>query len=107
MGLVTFTGCSNEDETLQQQDKGQVQENGTAFITNENTVSSEGETRTSGTYTGSSLSFYWTVGDKLWIKDPVLQQSIKDDIKERIEVNGTDKTDEAKFYFPGTYSAPT
>lgn len=107
VGLVTFTGCSNEDETLQQQDKGQVQENGTAFITNENTVSSEGETRTSGTYTGSSLSFYWTVGDKLWIKDPVLQQSIKDDIKERIEVNGTDKTDEAKFYFPGIYSAPT
>ena len=70
----------------------------------------EPETRTSATYTGSGLDFYWTTGDKIWVKDDNgnYNQNSKDDIDERIAaVPGSRTTDKAKFWMNGSYTSTT
>ncbi len=111
VGLFAFTGCSNEnEEVVEQQHYGQTRgadEKATAFISDDNAVTSDAATRTVGVYTGSSIKFYWTSGDKLWIKESTLKQSVKDDIDERIAANGNGRAEMAKFYFQGVYTNPT
>ena len=111
VGLFAFTGCSNEnEEVVEQQHHGQTRgadEKATAFISDDNAVTSDAATRTVGVYTGSSIKFYWTSGDKLWIKESTLKQSVKDDIDERIAANGNGRAEMAKFYFQGVYTNPT
>lgn len=111
VGLFAFTGCSNEnEEVVEQQHYGQTRgadEKATAFISDYNAVTSDAATRTVGVYTGSSIKFYWTSGDKLWIKESTLKQSVKDDIDERIAANGNGRAEMAKFYFQGVYTNPT
>jgi len=107
LGLFAFTSCSNENEVIerQQQDE-QTTENITAFVSSDTTATPKTTSRTMGVYTGSSIKFYWTSGDKLWVKSSTLKQSVRDDIAERIAANGNGRTDMAKFYFQGVYSAP-
>ena len=111
VGLFAFTSCSNEnEEVVEQQHYGQTRgadEKATAFISDDNAVTSDAATRTVGVYTGSSIKFYWTSGDKLWIKESTLKQSVKDDIDERIAANGNGRAEMAKFYFQGVYTNPT
>ncbi len=111
VGLFAFTSCSNEnEEVVEQQYHGQTRgadEKATAFISDDNAVTSDAATRTVGVYTGSSIKFYWTSGDKLWIKESTLKQSVKDDIDERIAANGNGRAEMAKFYFQGVYTNPT
>ena len=111
VGLFAFTSCSNEnEEVVEQQHYGQTRgadEKATAFISDDNAVTSDAATRTIGVYTGSSIKFYWTSGDKLWIKESTLKQSVKDDIDERIAANGNGRAEMAKFYFQGVYTNPT
>ncbi len=111
VGLFAFTGCSNEnEEVVEQQHHGQTRgadEKATAFISDDNAVTSDAATRTVGVYTGSYIKFYWTSGDKLWIKESTLKQSVKDDIDERIAANGNGRAEMAKFYFQGVYTNPT
>ena len=111
VGLFAFTSCSNEnEEVVEQQHYGQTRgadEKATAFISDDNAVTSDAATRTVGVYTGSSIKFYWTSGDKLWIKESTLKQSVKDDIDERIVANGNGRAEMAKFYFQGVYTSPT
>ena len=111
VGLFAFTSCSNEnEEVVEQQHHGQTRgadEKATAFISDDNAVTSDAATRTVGVYTGSSIKFYWTSGDKLWIKESTLKQSVKDDIDERIAANGNGRAEMAKFYFQGVYTNPT
>ena len=111
VGLFAFTGCSNEnEEVVEQQHYGQTRGadgKATAFISDDNAVTSDAATRTVGVYTGSSIKFYWTSGDKLWIKESTLKQSVKDDIDERIAANGNGRAEMAKFYFQGVYTNPT
>ena len=108
VGLFAFTSCSNENEVIEQQQQDeQTTENITAFVSDDTSANSKAATRTMGVYTGSSIKFYWTSGDKLWIKSSTLKQSVKDDIAERIAVDGNGRTDMAKFYFQGVYSEPT
>ena len=108
VGLFAFTSCSNENEVIEQQQQDeQTTENITAFVSDDTSPNSKAATRTMGIYTGSSIKFYWTSGDKLWIKSSTLKQSFKDDIAERIAVDGNGRTDMAKFYFRGIYSDPT
>ena len=59
--------------------------------------------RTSGEYTGSSVKFYWTSGDKLWIND---SSSLKASSRSNIPATGGKETT-AKFWFDGTYTATT
>lgn len=106
VGLFTATGCSNE-ETVQQEDNRQTTENATAFVSNDNAVNPQNTTRTSGVYGGKAVNFYWSSGDKLWIKDGTLKKSVKDEIDDNIAASETGKTNNAKFYFPGIYTADT
>ena len=108
VGLFAFTSCSNENEVIEQQQQDeQTTENITAFVSDDTSANSKAATRTMGIYTGSSIKFYWTSGDKLWVKSSTLKQSVRDDIAERIAANGNGRTDMAKFYFQGVYSEPT
>lgn len=67
VGLFAFTSCSNENEVIEQQQQDeQTTENITAFVSDDTSANSKAATRTMGVYTGSSIKFYWTSGDKLW-----------------------------------------
>lgn len=106
VALFVFAACSNEDAPYQENSE-QIVEEGTVFLAVENTENPKMITRTTGRYTGSSIKFYWTSGDRLWIKAPALTQSNKDDIDQRIASTADHRTDMAKFYFPGVYSEST
>ena len=103
--LFVFTGCSN-DETAQEYLHPEP-EGVTEFISSENTAKPPIATRAMGIYTGSGISFYWTPGDNLWIKNPAFSQSVGADIADRIAASGNGRTDMAKFYFQGTYTEPS
>ena len=99
--LLTLASCSNDDTIPENDGKQNVAQDAvpagmTEFAAEE--VSQDGTTRTMGVYGGSGIKFYWTLGDKLWIKNTAsLIQSNKDDI--------TGKAATAKFYFAGQYDA--
>ena len=61
--------------------------------------------------TKSGIDFYWTSGDKLWINNPTatpaLVESKKDNISKLLAEGDGKKTPTAKFYFLGTYTAPS
>mgnify|MGYP001644480720 FL=1 len=107
--LLTAMGCSNEVPVQEQEE--QTLENVTEFAPADSTSRPLTATRTTGIYSGTAIKFYWTAGDKLWINDPAatpaLKQSVKDNINARIAANGNGRTETAKFYFPGTYTAQT
>lgn len=92
IATILSTACSNYD-TMQNDKEQDFDIKGlTEFAVGDNNA-----TRTSGEYTGTGIKFYWTEGDELWIADGGLTKSIKSDI--------TGKTETAKFYFTGTYTA--
>ena len=99
--LLTLASCSNDDIVPENDGKQNVAQDAvpagmTEFAAEE--ASQNGTTRTMGVYGGSGIKFYWTLGDKLWIKNTAsLIQSNKDDI--------TGKAATAKFYFAGQYDA--
>ena len=107
--LLTAMGCSNEVSVQEQEE--QTLENVTEFAPADTSNSPQPASRTTGIYSGTAIKFYWTAGDKLWINDPAatpaLKQSVKDNINARIAANGNGRTETAKFYFPGTYTAQT
>ncbi|WP_232220109.1 hypothetical protein [Prevotella falsenii] len=102
IALLAFVGCSNND-TVQDENaqKSEDLTGLTEFAVKETATPTA--TRTMGIYSGSGIDFYWTAGDKLWINNtavtPALIQSSKDNI--------TGKSATAKFYFTGTYTAPS
>ena len=61
---------------------------------------------TAGEYSGSSVNFYWTAGDRLWINNGGLMQDSINDIKDQL-VGGQTSTSDAQFFFPGNYSKPS
>ncbi|ATV54270.1 hypothetical protein CTM53_07840 [Prevotella intermedia] len=99
--LLALASCSNDDMVPENDGKQNVAQDEvpagmTEFAAEE--ASQDGITRTMGVYGGSGIKFYWTLGDKLWIKNTAsLIQSKKEDI------TGTAAT--AKFYFDGQYDA--
>lgn len=95
LALFTLASCSNDDTAQENNGK----QKGTPAGMTEFAVK-EATTRTMGVYSGSRIDFYWTQGDKLWINNTSsLVQSSDDDI--------TGKAATAKFYFTGTYNAPS
>lgn len=110
VALFALAGCSNDDIT---QDKGTQESEDltgmTEFAVKETPAPTS--TRTMGIYSGSGIDFYWTSGDKLWINNPTatpaLVESKKDNISKLLAEGDGKKTPTAKFYFWGTYTAPS
>ena len=102
---LALGSCANEDTATDKTTGKDTPKTGTVF-------SSEAEpaTRTSATYTGSGLDFYWTASDKIWVKDDngTYRQNSDDDIATRIAaVPGSTTTDKAKFWVNGSYTGST
>lgn len=72
------------------------------------TVSSRGTLRSTGSYEGGDITFYWTKGDHVWIRrtpGASYERNAGSDIEQRIK-NGK-KTRYAEFYFNGPFSGST
>ena len=107
-GLLSFSGCANDDTT----NKEEQQELGTEGLTS--FVEEDNATRTTGEYDGSGLNFYWTEGDRLWVHNtaatPALRQDAQNNISDLLVANPTTPTGvkraaKASFSFQGTYTA--
>ena len=102
---LAFSSCASDDIATDKTAGKDTPKTGTVFSSED-----EPSTRTSATYTGSGLDFYWTANDKIWVKDDGgnYNQSSEDDIANRIAaVPGSTTTAKAKFWVSGTYTGPT
>lgn len=102
---LALGSCASDDTATDKTAGKDTPKTGTVFSSE-----TEPATRTSATYTGSGLDFYWTANDKIWVKDDnnTYHQSSEDDIANRIAaVPGSTTTAKAKFWVEGTYSNGT
>ena len=102
---LAFGSCASDDTATDKTAGKDTPKTGTVFSSE-----TEPATRTSATYTGSGLDFYWTANDKIWVKDDnnTYHQSSEDDIANRIAaVPGSTTTAKAKFWVNGTYTGST
>ena len=103
---ATFAGCAGDEKTSTGQ---QRQQPGTEGMTEFAVVDYDANvvaTRTSGEYTGSSVKFYWTSNDQLWINNTASASPLKPSSRSTIPTpNGKEAT--AKFWFEDRYIAPT
>ena len=102
---LAFGSCASDDTATDKTAGKDAPKTSTVFSSE-----TEPATRTSATYTGSGLDFYWTANDKIWVKDDnnIYHQSSEDDIANRIAaVPGSTTTAKAKFWVNGTYSNGT
>ena len=105
LATLALSSCANEDTATDKTAGKDTPKTGTVFSSEE-----EPATRTSATYTGSGLDFYWTASDKIWVKDDngTYRQNSDDDIATRIAaVPGSTTTDKAKFWVNGSYTGST
>ena len=105
LAVLTLGSCASDDTATDKTAGKDTPNTGTVFSSE-----TEPTTRTSATYTGSGLDFYWTANDKIWVKDAnnTYHQSSEDDIASRIAaVPGSTTTAKAKFWVNGTYSGGT
>lgn len=107
--LFLSMACSSEETTKQEPTKGQQDPKElTAFIVEDNST----KTRTTAEYDGSGLNFYWTEGDRLWVNNGTLIQDASNNIDLKLENHPTipsavKRAATAKFYFNGTFTAPS
>ena len=101
---LALGSCASDDTATDKTAGKDTPKTGTVFSSED-----EPSTRTSATYTGSGLDFYWTANDKIWVKDDnnTYNQSIDDDINNRLTAAGSTTTAKAKFWVNGTYSGGT
>ena len=102
---LAFGSCASDDTATDKTAGKDTPKTGTVFSSDV-----EPATRTSATYTGSGLDFYWTASDKIWVKDDDgnYNQSSEDDIASRIAaVPGSTTTAKAKFWVNGKYTGST
>lgn len=102
---LALGSCASDDTATDKTAGKDTPKTGTVFSSDV-----EPATRTSATYTGSGLDFYWTANDKIWVKDDnnTYHQSSEDDIASRIAaVPGSTTTAKAKFWVNGTYTGST
>ena len=104
LAALTLGSCASDDTATDKTAGKDTPKTGTVFSSDV-----EPATRTSATYTGSGLDFYWTANDKIWVKDDnnTYNQSIDDDINNRLTAAGSTTTAKAKFWVNGTYSGGT
>ena len=114
LSLLTLTGalflmaaCASEETNSKQEQEQKPDTKGlTAFTVD------GGATRTTAEYDGSGLNFYWTEGDRLWVNNGTLIQDNSNNISAMLTPNPTTpgavkRAATARFYFSGTYTAPT
>ena len=105
--LFLMAACASEETNSKQEQAQKPDTKGlTAFVVN------NGATRTTAEYDGSGLNFYWTEGDHLWVNNGTLTQDNSNNITEMLTPNPTTPTGvkraaTARFYFAGTYTAPS
>ena len=102
---LALGSCASDDTATDKTAGKDTPKTGTVFSSE-----TEPATRTSATYTGSGLDFYWTANDKIWVKDDqsTYHQSSEDDIAARLAaVPGSTTTAKAKFWVNGTYTGST
>ena len=105
LAALVLGSCTSDDTATEKTAGKDTPKTGTVFSSE-----TEPATRTSATYTGSGLDFYWTASDKIWVKDDNgnYNQSASDDISSRIAaVPGSTTTDKAKFWVNGSYTGST
>ena len=105
LAALTLSSCASDDTATEKPAGKDTPKSGTVFSSE-----TEPSTRTSATYTGSGLDFYWTASDKIWVKDDngTYRQNSDDDIATRIAaVPGSTTTDKAKFWVNGSYTGST
>ena len=105
--LFLMAACASEETNNNQEQAQKPDTKGlTAFTVD------GGATRTTAEYDGSGLNFYWTEGDRLWVNNGTLIQDNSNNISAMLTPNPTTPTGvkraaTARFYFAGTYTAPT
>ena len=102
LAALTLSSCASDDTATDKTAGKDTPKSGTVFSSE-----TEPSTRTSATYTGSGLDFYWTASDKIWVKDDNgnYNQSASDDISSRIAaVPGSTTTYKANFWVNGSYT---
>ena len=105
--LFLMAACASEETNSKQEQAQKPDTKGlTAFTVD------GGATRTTADYDGSGLNFYWTEGDRLWVNNGTLTQDNSNNITEMLTPNPTTpgavkRAATARFYFSGTYTAPT
>ena len=105
--LFLMTACASEETNSKQEPEQKPDAKGlTAFVVN------NGATRTTADYDGSGLNFYWTEGDRLWVNNGTLIQDNSSNITDLLTDNpsiptAVKRTATARFYFSGTYTAPS
>lgn len=102
---LALGSCASDDTATDKTAGKETPKTGTVFSSED-----EPSTRTSATYTGSGLDFYWTANDKIWVKDDnnTYHKSSEDDIAARLAaVPGSTTTAKAKFWVNGTYTGST
>ena len=105
--LFLMAACASEETNNNQEQAQKPDTKGlTAFTVD------GGATRTTAEYDGSGLNFYWTEGDRLWVNNGTLIQDNSNNISTMLTPNPTTPTGvkraaTARFYFAGTYTAPS
>ena len=105
--LFLMAACASEETNSKQEQAQKPDTKGlTAFTVD------GGATRTTAEYDGSGLNFYWTEGDRLWVNNGTLIQDNSNNISTMLTPNPTTPTGvkraaTARFYFAGTYTAPS
>ena len=105
--LFLMVACASEETNNNQEQAQKPDTKGlTAFTVD------GGATRTTAEYDGSGLNFYWTQGDRLWVNNGTLIQDNSNNISAMLTPNPTTPTGvkraaTARFYFAGTYTAPS
>ena len=105
--LFLMAACASEETNNKQEQAQKPDTKGlTAFTVD------GGATRTTAEYDGSGLNFYWTEGDRLWVNNGTLIQDNSNNISAMLTPNPTTPTGvkraaTARFYFAGTYTAPS
>ncbi len=105
--LFLMAACASEETNSQQEQAQKPDTKGlTAFTVD------GGATRTTAEYDGSGLNFYWTEGDHLWVNNGTLIQDNSNNISAMLTYSPTvpgavKRAATARFYFAGTYTAPS
>ncbi|MDY4020845.1 MAG: hypothetical protein SOZ80_08755 [Prevotella sp.] len=104
---LLMAGCANDDAEQENTSKHPETKGMTEFavVDDAANIKAAPATRTYGEYTGSSVKFYWTSGDQLWINNTAATPPLKVSSRSTIPAGGNELT--AKFYFDGIYTAPT
>lgn len=101
---ATFVSCAEDEMSQTGQQERLLSTEGMTQFSNVDNRADAVVTRTSGEYTGSSVKFYWTSNDQLWINTATPTSPLKVSSRSSIPASNGKETD-AKFWFEGSYTA--